>query len=428
MRDRSNSTSPRQQAVSWRRNLYAITLAQWLAIVGFSLREPIIPFYLKHLGDLSTDAATRWSGLFAAGGAATMAISAPIWGLVGDKVGRKPMLLRSMIAASITVGFMGLATAPWHIVGLRLVEGGFTGTVTASTALVATSAPKERLGYNLGMVQTAVFAGAAFGPTIGGFTAAHFGYRATFAISSALLLSAVVTVIFFVQEVFTRPETPAPSARESLGSRWAWMLGAVMLAMLTALFAVRFVQQGIRPVMPLYLQELGHYSDSHAATVSGWMFGVLGVSSALSAIIFGRHGDKVGHQTILFWCVLGAGVLYIPMAIVQNAWQLIALQGLFGIAAGGMIPSANAIIANVTPPDRRGFTYGITSTAGSVGAALGPLLLSTLIAPTFGFGAAFVTVGILLIALAAWLWLGVGNRTGELTLTESVFIAPGRGD
>jgi MFS transporter, DHA1 family, multidrug resistance protein len=158
------------------------------------------------------------------------------------------------------------------------------------------------------------------------------------------------------------------------------------------------------------------------------MFGVLGVSSALSAIIFGRHGDKVGHQTILFWCVLGAGVLYIPMAIVQNAWQLIALQGLFGIAAGGMIPSANAIIANVTPPDRRGFTYGITSTAGSVGAALGPLLLSTLIAPTFGFGAAFVTVGILLIALAAWLWLGVGNRTGELTLTESVFIAPGRGD
>jgi DHA1 family multidrug resistance protein-like MFS transporter len=356
-----------------------------------------------------------------------MAISAPIWGLVGDKVGRKPMLLRSMIAASITVGFMGLAAAPWHIVGLRLVEGGFTGTVTASTALVATSAPKERLGYNLGMVQTAVFAGAAFGPTIGGFTAAHFGYRATFAISSALLLSAVVIVIFFVQEVFTRPEK-APASTESLSSQWAWMLGAIMLAMLTVLFAVRFVQQGIRPVMPLYLQELGHYSDSHAATVSGWMFGVLGVSSALSAIIFGRHGDKVGHQAILFWCVLGAGLLYLPMAIAQNAWQLIALQGLFGIAAGGMIPTAKAIIANVTPPDRRGFTYGITSTAGSVGSAIGPLLLSTLIAPTFGFETAFITVGVLLIALAAWLWLGVRSRADTMTVTESVFIAPGRGD
>ena len=50
--------------ISWRRNLYAITIAQALAIIGFSLREPILPFYLKDLGALSTDSATRWSGLF----------------------------------------------------------------------------------------------------------------------------------------------------------------------------------------------------------------------------------------------------------------------------------------------------------------------------------------------------------------------------
>jgi DHA1 family multidrug resistance protein-like MFS transporter len=332
-----------------------------------------------------------------------------------------------MLAASITVGLMGMATAPWHIVGLRLVEGAFTGTVTASTALVATSAPRERLGFNLGMVQTAVFAGAAFGPTIGGFSAAHFGYRATFAISAGLLISAVIMVIFFVREVFTKPEQPVGQA-ESFHAKWAWMLGSVMLTMLAALFAVRFVQMGIRPVMPLYLQELGHYTDTHAATVSGWMFGVLGVSSAASAIIFGRHGDKVGHQKILFWCVLGAGLLYLPMAIAQSAWHMIALQGLFGIAAGGMIPSANAIIADVTPPDRRGFTYGITATAGAVGAAIGPLLLSTLIAPAFGFETAFVTVGILLIGLAAVLIVVTRTQRQPRHITESVFIAPGRGD
>ena len=423
----TSSETPSQQAVSWRRNLYAITIAQWLAIVGFTLREPILPFYLKHLGDLSTNSATRWSGLFAAGGGLTMAITAPIWGLVGDKFGRKPMLLRSMIAASITVGLMGLATAPWHIVGLRLVEGAFTGTVTASTALVATSAPKERLGFNLGMVQTAVFAGAAFGPAIGGFSSAHFGYRATFVISAGLLISAVIMVVFFVQEVFTR-QAPTTASAEGFGSRWAWMLGSMMLTMLTVLFMVRFVQMGIRPVMPLYLQELGHFTDTHAATVSGWMFGVLGVSSAASAIIFGRHGDKVGHQKILFWCVLGAGLLYLPMAVAQSAWHMIALQGLFGIAAGGMIPSANAIIADVTPAERRGFTFGITATAGAVGAAIGPLLLSTLIAPAFGFETAFVTVGVILVGLAATLAVVVRSRPQPRAVTESVFVAPGRGD
>jgi MFS transporter, DHA1 family, multidrug resistance protein len=427
MDEPSGTIPPSKSAVSWRRNLYAITIAQWLAIVGFTLREPILPFYLKDLGNLDTDAATRWSGFFAAGGGITMAVTAPIWGLVGDRIGRKPMLLRSMIAASITIGLMGIVTAPWHIVGLRLIEGAFTGTVTASTALVATSAPKERLGFNLGLVQTAVFAGAAFGPTIGGFSAGHFGYRTTFMLSASTLVASAILVIFFVQEVFVKP-SPKTAKAEKQESQWAWMLGAVMLTMLATLVAVRFVQMGIRPVMPLYLQQLGNFSDTHAATVSGWMFGVLGVSSAASAIIFGRHGDKVGHGRILFWCVLGAGVLYIPMAVAQNAWQLIALQGLFGVAAGGMIPSANAIIANVTPADQRGFTFGITATAGSVGAAIGPLLLSSLIAPTLGFGVAFVTVGVLMSALAAVLWFVVRQRAEQMTITESRFIAPGRGD
>src|SRR5688572_12143427 len=103
----SSSRNANQRDISWRRNLYAITIAQALAIVGFTLREPILPFYLKALGAESTESATRWSGLFAAGGAITMAVTAPLWGIVGDRFGRKPMLLRSMIAASITVGLMG---------------------------------------------------------------------------------------------------------------------------------------------------------------------------------------------------------------------------------------------------------------------------------------------------------------------------------
>jgi MFS family permease len=101
---------------------------------------------------------------------------------------------------------------------------------------------------------------------------------------------------------------------------------------------------------------------------------------------------------------------------------------LFGIAAGGMIPSANAIIADVTPADRRGFTYGITATAGAVGAAIGPLLLSTLIAPAFGFETAFVTVGVLLVGLAAVLVVVTRTQRQPRQITESIFIAPGRGD
>src|SRR5215216_2675445 len=119
---------------SWKRTLYAVWIAQMLAIIGFSLRVPFLPFYLKDLGADSVDQVAVWSGLINAGGAGVMAITAPIWGVISDRHGRKPMVLRSMFAATITVGLMGFATAPWQLLSLRFVEGAFTGTVTASTA------------------------------------------------------------------------------------------------------------------------------------------------------------------------------------------------------------------------------------------------------------------------------------------------------
>jgi DHA1 family multidrug resistance protein-like MFS transporter len=405
-----DSAINRTREISWKRNLYAITLAQAIAIIAFSLREPILPFFLKELGAESTEAATRWNGLVASVGGFTMAFTAPIWGIIGDRHGRKPMLLRSMIAASITIFLMGFATEPWHIVLLRLIEGAFTGTVTAATALVATAAPRDRLGFNLGMVQTAVFAGAAFGPALGGIAAGQIGYRPVFYVASGMMILATLVVIFLVQEIFTKPP-PREKTSNSRRENWSWMMTGIMLSMLATLFAVRFVGQGIRPVMPLYLQDLGDFSNDRAAAVSGWMFAVLGVTSAFSSIILGRRGDRVGHRNILICCVLGAGLLYVPMAFATHPWQLIVLQGMFGVAAGGMIPAANTIIANATPPEHRGFTFGITNTAGSVGSAFGPLILSSIIAPTLGFPVAFLTVGVLMTVLASWLWWNTGRAT-----------------
>lgn len=158
--------------------------------------RPVLALFLKDLGADSGNQATLWSGLINAGGAGVMAITAPFWGVLSDRYGRKPMLLRSMFAAPFTVGLMGFATAPWHLLALRFVEGAFTGTVTASTALVAAASPKARLGYSLGLVQTAVFSGASPCPLFGGLLADQIGYRPTFAVSAALLGSAGVIVLF----------------------------------------------------------------------------------------------------------------------------------------------------------------------------------------------------------------------------------------
>jgi DHA1 family multidrug resistance protein-like MFS transporter len=413
----------RGREIDWRRNLYAIWIAELLAIVGFSLRTPFLPFYLQDLGATSDDSAALWAGLINAGGAGVMALTAPLWGALADRRGRRPMLMRAMFCATCTVGLMGLATAPWQLLGLRFVEGAFTGTVTAATALVAASAPKDRLGYSLGMIQMAVFSGSSLGPLFGGILSDQIGYRATFIVAASMLFTGGLIVTFVVRERFT------PIVRTQTGERGlkamrassAWMFSGVMGAMILMLFASRFASSAVQPIIPIFVEQMkngGKLWGLSSATTSGLALGALGLTSALSSIFLGRLGDKRGHRRILLACAVGGGVLYLPMALATSSWQLVVLQGLFGIAAGGLVPTANAIVAHRTPAEQRGVIYGVTAAAASIGGFFGPLIGAG-VAAAVGFGAAFVITGLCLLS-ATWLVWRSFRRNDTVAAVKTV--------
>ena len=388
----------------WNVTLYAVWAGELLALVGFSSRVPFLPFYLGDLGVSDVSGQALWSGAINAAGAAAMAITAPIWGLLADRYGRKPMLLRGLFGGAGVVVLMGFANAPWQLLGLRVLEGALTGTVAAATALVATSAPKRRLGYALGMVQTAVFAGAAAGPLFGGFAYDRIGPRATFVLAGAMLFCGGVTVALLARERFTRVATHAMTD-EGQG-RWrrfrtsgAFLFTSAMLTMLGAIFAVRLIAVAMQPIIPLFVQQLSP-DDPHVATVAGIVLGSAGFTSAFAAAYFGRLGDRTGHRRVLAISLLGAGLVYLPMAFVRDPWQLALLQALMGVAAGGLIPSANALIAHLTPVERRGAIFGLTAAISAVGGFIGPLV-GAFLATSLSFRATFIASGTLLLAVAA---------------------------
>jgi DHA1 family multidrug resistance protein-like MFS transporter len=411
------------EPISWKRNLYALWIAQTLVLTAFSFRDAFFPFYMEELGGLTNDQAAVWSGISMAGGALVMVIAAPIWGTVADRRGRKPMVLRSMWAAMITAFLMAFAMAPWQMVALRMIEGAFTGTVAACAALVASTAPKERMGYALGMIQTAVFVGASIGPFIGGVLADVIGYRATFITSAALFALGGVIVLLLVREHFVPVDRGSERGFAAIKAARSWLFTSTLIAMTSVLVLMRFTQMGSRPILPLYIEELGGYSDARAASLSGLSFGLMGLTSAISAMLLGRRGDRVGHQKILVACLIGVLVFYLPLAAVTSAWQIIALQGLFGFAIGGLLPSTNAIIVSSTPPERRGAIFGFTTSAGSLGAFAGPLIGAGL-AATFGFRYAFAFLALILtITVACILWLYVQGRFQTET-SESGALSP----
>ncbi len=391
--------------IDWQRNLYAIWLAQFLAILGFSLRAPFLPFFLEDLGADTPSSVALWSGLINAGGAGVMAFAAPMWGAIADRRGRRPMLIRAMFFATFTVGLMGLATAPWQLLGLRFIEGAMTGTVTAATALVASTAPRDRLGYALGMIQMSIFSGSAIGPLIGGILGDSIGYRATFFVAGSMLFSACLIVVFLVRENFSPvPRKAGARGLRALGAANSWMFAGVMGSMILILFAARFASSAVQPIVPIFIGQLhDDLFGLSASATSGLALGMLGLTSAVASIYFGRLGDRRGHQPILLGCAIGSALIYLPMGLASASWQLVVLQGLFGIAAGGLVPAANAIIADRTDPEQRGTVFGVTAAAASLGGFFGPLAGAG-IAATIGFGAAFLVTGLFLLVVSLIVW------------------------
>src|SRR5207244_8053918 len=132
------STDPRQTTppinaggVNWRRNLAALWFAEFMAIFGFSFAFPFLSIFLnKDLGVHTGTDLYLWTAASASASGIAMAVASPIWGILGDRYGRKPMLIRSMLGGAITVGIIYFAQNPAELVVLRLLQRATSGTVT----------------------------------------------------------------------------------------------------------------------------------------------------------------------------------------------------------------------------------------------------------------------------------------------------------
>ena len=104
--------------VNGRLSFIVLLLSQLAATMGFTFVLPFTPIYVQALGVEDAGSAAAWAGVINSSTAVTMALAAPLWGRLGDRVGLKPMLLRATIAGSIVVGLMGLVGSPWQLLAL----------------------------------------------------------------------------------------------------------------------------------------------------------------------------------------------------------------------------------------------------------------------------------------------------------------------
>ena len=380
---------------SWRMTLTVMAIAQFLSGVGFSFVLPFFQFYFQKLGVVDDADALIWYGWASFVFGVTMAVTAPIWGIVADRYGRKLMVLRSMFAGAVILGSMGLATQPWHLVMLRFFQGMTTGTVSASVTLVSSITPSASLGFSLGIMQTAVLIGSSAGPLIGGFLADHFGYRVPCGLAMVILFFGAILVLFGASERFVPPEKNKPNGL-------AVMLGIARTsgfpAILVIYFLIYILSTVVYAILPFFIKNLLAIPDL-AATYTGLFLFSYGLLAGVSAAILGRIGDRYGHMKILVISLLLTGLISIPQALASNIWVLFFERCATGLAIGGVIPSVNALVSTIVPRDKIGSAYGMTTSVTTLGIGFGPMFGGIMVS-YMGLRWPFVIMGVFAIIVA----------------------------
>ena len=399
---------------AWKRNLLFIWIGVFVGLMGANFVFPFIPLYIKELG--ITDKADRSysTGLTASATGLSLTLTAPLWGALADRYGRKPMFIRALVGAGVLIGIMGLVQSVWQLVLLRFLMGAFAGTMGAAAALVAATTPRAKVGQALGALQTGQFSANMLGPVIGGLVAAGLGIRNSFFFCAALYLIAAVLGYIFVREPRESLVREAPEGAKK-GGLVADLRSVVserqVILMLGLLFALWLSTTFVRPVMPLSIEDFdvsGAAASGADASVEifgfelgekaaiGIVFGVIGLTSTIAALTIAPLGQRIGYRNCVAGAALLTGLLYIPVAFAGSFTWFMLLLGAVGLFQGAMVPGTNALIAASVPSGKQGSAFGLAASMQSLALLIGPLG-GGFTAGLLGINAVYVVIGIILV-------------------------------
>lgn len=393
----------------WKRNLKVLWFSTFMTGIGFSMITPFMPLYINQLGNFTKSQLVIWNGIAFSSTFLVMAIASPIWGKIADRRGRKLMLIRAALGMSIVIYLQAIVTAPWQLVALRLLQGVFSGFVSNSNTLIASTAPRSESGKALGTLNTGVISGTLLGPLIGGVIAQYFGFRVPFMVTGSLLFTAFILVVIFIKEDFK----PITKDEEASTSEIFHKLKNpnLILAMFVTTMIIQTSNNSINPIISLYVKQLMNGSDK-VTLISGVIAAMPGIANVIAAPRFGALGDKIGTGKILIGGLIFAVIVYIPQAFVTNVWQLGILRFLVGVSDACLFPQVQTILAKNADAKYTGRVFGYNQSFQSVGNVCGPLL-GSYISSILSYSAVFISTSVLALINFFWVFSHMKSKKAK---------------
>lgn len=404
-------------ALLWKRNLYILRVGSFLTACSFSLVMPFLPRFVSELH--VSDHLETWAGVIFSITFLSSAVMSPIWGSLADRFGRKPMILRSGLSIGVVYLLMAGVTNHYQLLGLRALNGIFSGFIPSAIALMATNTPEAHVGRALAILQTGMASGQIMGPLFGGVLSDLLGIREAMQVGGALMFTATLLVWVGVKEAAFSPDKKRSNPIEDIKTA---MRNPVLMPLMISATLISASLMSLEPILTLFIGTLRQDAavtwivrtvlqrDSAINLISGLIFSLPALATIIAAPRWARLGEQWGYPKLLGFGLLMAGLMVLPQSLVMTATQLILLRFAFGVFTSAVQPAVNATIATAVPASFRGRAYGINTSAHFIGAVIGPTI-GGLIGSTLGHRAVFVVTSAMLVGASFWVNKMLVTRT-----------------
>lgn len=343
-----------------RRALITLCVVGFAGTASFSLLFPALPYYAEGMG-----ASPPQIGLIVAGYSYVTAVALIPFGILSDKIGHIKMLTTGLIIFALTPFLYPLASSLVQLGLIRAFHGLASAMfLPATVALVVETSTQDRWGETLGWFTTATQSAFVVGPVLGGLILSHYGFTIAFYTCGIIPLSGLIFLFFrliAIQPIGKREVVSSGSRR--------WLKQTVF-AGLTAPFFFTMGSGTILTFMPLYSQSLGI-----AETGAGIIIASVYIGSALLRVPGGKLSDNIGRRSVMLVGLATSFAAMILISFLNSFSGLIAVAILYGVGMGLAMPASYALVADLTPPEVRGLTMGMTNAFLYGGIATGPTVM-----------------------------------------------------
>ncbi|MCG8415230.1 MAG: TCR/Tet family MFS transporter [Pseudomonadales bacterium] len=365
--------------------------------ISFGIILPVMPQLIISLTDVSLSEASRLGGYLMFTYAAMQFFAAPVLGNLGDRYGRRPVLLFSL--AALSIDYLLMANAPtllWLFIA-RLIAGVSSSTFALAYAYVTDITPEEQRAQRFGMIGAAFGGGFILGPVIGGFLG-EFGERIPFFAAAGLGLLNVVYGYFVMGESL-KPENRRPfelRRANPVGAMLQVRKYPIVMGLAFAYFLYMIGHMSLPSTWTYYTMEKFDWSESQI----GLSLGFAGVFMILVQAVLIRWAiPAIGAFNAGIVGLLTIIIGFCGYAFSSEGWQLYPFLALASIS-GFVTPAFQAIMTSQIPANAQGELQGALSSVNSMTSIIGPLVMTQLFAAFTGPQAVFYFPGISFFAAA----------------------------